>query len=176
MADDRGPSPWPTLVILGVLCGLAIGAIFVLFGDRPRRRRELGRGDSRDLDLDFDDDLLSDGFLGRGSVRGKGTSLTSWGGGILGPVQSRPIARTVRVSSREPTMLLQAVGTRDWIVWVRVTGPPGSSAVFLIGATTGDAIRVPSGSPQEMRLPRGEMLFAQGNVAGVEVSVSGGEK
>jgi hypothetical protein len=150
--------PWPTLVAVGILCGLAIGAVFVLLFRRDRDPLGLPPGLP---DLDADLDPLP-------APRSKRYDK-------LLPVKSRPVARTVTVGNGDPVLLLKAVGRRDWTVWVRVVGPPGSFASFSISNNAGDAISVPAGGFHQMRIPCGEFLYAQGDMPSVMVSASGGE-
>jgi hypothetical protein len=158
MANERS-DPWPTMVVMGILCGLAIGAVFVLLF----RRRD-GEPLLRELPSS-DPDLAS--FLSLpGPPAVKYDKVTA--------VPTRPVARTVQISHQKPTLLLKAVGSRDWTVWVRVVGPPGSFARFMISDNTGDAIDLPAGGHHQMRIPAGEFLFAQGDMPCVTVSASGG--
>ncbi|TFH21765.1 MAG: hypothetical protein E4H03_09890 [Myxococcales bacterium] len=163
MANDRS-DPWPTLTIVGSLCGLALGAVVVML----LRRRDGGGGGRLLLPESSsppDFDLSS--FLSSPPLSPKYDKVIA--------VPSRPVARTVTISERDPTLILKAVGKRDWTIWVRVVGPPGAFARFMISNNSGDAIDVPAGGHHQMRLPAGEFLYAQGDMPCVTVSASGGE-
>lgn len=147
------PSPWPMLVIVGILCGVALGAVAALL-----RGQRLLPGRTRDELDDFEPIYLPPAPTPKLPVAST----------------SKPIARTVRISRTTPTMLLKANGVKDWDVWVRVVSPPGAFAMVSIGISS-DQVTIPAGGQHRMRVPCGDFLFAQGNVNGVEVSVSGGE-
>lgn len=165
MADDR--SPWPTITLLGVLCGLALGAIVVmLFRNQKRDQLALPLPELEPFSLGaFTLPPIP-------SPRGRELGMTKMN---VQKMNSRPTARTLTISDVEPTLVLQAVGRRSWKVWVRTVGPPGSFATFSISNNAGDAILVPAGSHHMMQIPSGEFLYAQGDTADVCVSVSGGE-
>lgn len=163
MADGGRSDPWPTMTLLGVLCGLAIGAVLVmLFRREDRSGLGLGSG-SNDL-LDELDAPARPTRLPLG--------LPPGGMPTARPV---PIARTVPLGTGRPTFLMQAQGPRDWTVWVRVNGPPGATATFMIGREAGNAIEINAGQFQQMQIPRGETLYARANTSNVQVSVSGGQ-
>lgn len=165
--SDRAPSPWPTLTLMGVLCGLAIGAVIVLlFRGRRSEASQIPELDDLGFDLPRFDLAPPTPVLRKSD--GVDMSRTA-------RARTVPVARTATISNREPSMLLQAVGSRNWSVWVRNVGPSGSFATFMISNSPSNAILIPAGQSQRMRLPRGEFLYAQGDVPGVVVSVSGGE-
>jgi len=165
-SDDR--SPWPTITLLGVLCGLALGALVVILVRGQRRQLGDGGGTPELGPVDL-------GFFPLPPIpspRGRELGATKT---EVRRMRSRPVARTLTVSDSSPTLVLQAVGSRNWKVWVRTIGPPGSFATFSISNNAGDAILVPAGSNQPMQIPSGEFLYAQGDMPDVCVSVSGGE-
>ncbi len=169
MSKSNDPSPWPTLTLMGVLCGLALGAVIVLL-IRSSRRTEPPFPEVED---DFLDRLLSPTprlLPTRTAKSGRGPSLDG-----IARARVVPVARTATISNDEPTMLLQAVGKRDWTVDVRTVGPSGAFATFMIGNSSGNSIVVPAGGHHRMRIPHGEFLYAQGDTPGTFVSVSGGE-
>jgi hypothetical protein len=165
MANDRNDrsDPWPAIVLIGVVCGIAIGALIVLV------RRQGGGGDGERLLLNS----ASDDFA---------MPLDVVGGSRVDPMvpvrppmnSNPPIARTQFISTTVPTFLLKANGSRDWTVHIRVIGPPGSSATFIYSGSASDRYVVPAGAHDTIRLPGWESLYALGNVAGVSVSVAGG--
>lgn len=160
MANER--SPWTAITLIGVLCGITLGAIIVM----------LVRGGRRgDLEL-------GDGGLGElGPMFAPPRQLRSLPKRQAAAARSRPIARTLTIGNTEPTAILKAVGTRDWKVFVRVVGPPGSSAQFMVSSSLSDSLTLEGGDFQEMRIPSGEFLYAQGNTpGGVLISASGGEE
>lgn len=166
MANDRS-DPWPTLVLIGVICGIAIGTLVMLL-----RRR--------DSDVDR---LLSTGQDFSMPLESLTHALPTPVGqvGDMTPTQYpqavvSPLARTQVLSTSTPTFLLKAVGPRDWTVRVRVLGPPGALATFIYSGSSADRYVVPSGGHGDtLRLPAFQSLYAIGNVSGVSVSVSGGE-
>jgi len=161
MSNERS-DPWPTMVGMGILCGLTLGLVILLLFRRRETQALLPA--STDLgDLGLDD-------LSFPTLPSKGNLLKR-----VERQQALPVARTVNVSNTSPTMILQAVGSKPWSVWCRTVGPPGAFASFIIGGNKNDMIWVPAGQAQRMTLPRGEFLFAQGDIPGVCVSVSGGE-
>lgn len=168
MASDR--DPWPTMVLIGVLCGLAIGAVVVLLV-RGGRRSILGGGPELELGDDDIDLLLPPKRRSRDLATTRFESSP-----MLAPMRARPLARSSAISATSPTLLFQATGRIDWLITVRVFGPPGSFATFLIGAEAGNGTMIPAGGHQPMQVPRGEFLYAQGSTTGVQVSVAGGEK
>ncbi len=160
MSNDT--SPWPTIVFVGLVCGLTLGLVVSLFF----RRRE----DSAPMMLpspELDDDLFQPLRL---------PAMPSSAPITATPVNPRtvPVARTLSVSSTAPTMILRAQGDLDWKVQARTLGPTAATATFLIGAEIGNSVIVPAGAAQIMRVPRGEYLYALGSEAGVTVTVSGG--
>lgn len=164
MANDR--DPWPTMVLLGILCGLAVGAVIVM----------LFRGNRRPLDAELE---LGDGDLDALLPSRRRTGARALGfesSPLLAPMRARPLARSTAISASSPTLLFKATGRIDWLVTVRVFGPPGSFATFLIGAEAGNGTMIPAGGHQLMQVPSGEFLYAQGSTTGVQVSVAGGEK
>lgn len=169
MSQDR--SPWPAITFIGVLCGVALGAIFILLLRKQRTpAAELGALGDVDSDRLLEELTVAAPPGGwRPSRAGQPPRATH-----LPPMRVVPVARTMRISSTEPTLLLKAVGTRDWKVFVRVIGPPGSSASFMLSNSPSDSIDLEGGDFQDMRIPRGEFLYAQGNIANVSVSASGG--
>jgi len=153
------------MVGMGILCGLTLGLVILLLVRRDRR-------DSPQAALAAPVDLgLGDlGMFDLPALPARPNALQK-----AERTGALPLARTVNVSASSPTMILQAVGKRPWSVWCRTVGPPGSFAAFMIGGNKNDMIWVPAGQQQRMTLPRGEFLFAQGDMDGVCVSVSGGE-
>lgn len=160
MPSTENHSPWPTIVGLGVMCGVTLGLLLFLI---YRKKSEATQA----LDFDFGPAIEPV------SLPEAKPKLARQG--PLAKARTVPVARTTTVSATSPTMLLQAAGGKDWTVWVRNVGPPGSFASFIIGGDSNNSALVPAGGHQQMRLPRGEYLFAQGDVANVIVSVSGGE-
>lgn len=156
------------MVTLGILCGVALGAIaFILF----RGRRELSGSNQLELDgLGWSPDDEFGPPRARKSLPAPPKLPKP-----IRTVGSRPVARTVRVSGSTPTLLLKAVGRRNWTVWVRVVDPAGSFATFFISNNSGDSIEIPAGGFHQMQIPSGEFLYAKGDQDGVTVSVSGGE-
>jgi hypothetical protein len=157
------------MTLLGVLCGLAIGAVIVMLF--RSRRSEAGTLPEIEggFDLGFDLPPPTSSQL-RGIKSGQGPSMDT-----VARARTVPVARTATISHTEPSMLLQAVGRRNWTVDVRTVGPSGSFATFMISNNTGNSIIVPAGGHHRMRLPHGEFLYAQGEQPGTCVSVSGGE-
>lgn len=166
MANER--SPWPTITFLGVLCGVALGAIAILLWRSRRDQLALGPGTPQSLD-GLDLDSLS--WNAPPKVRVKPLAKRA-----LAEPRVRPVARTLMISDAEPTAILKAVGETDWNVFVRVIGPVGSSAQFMLSSSTSDSITLESGDFQDMKIPRGEFLYAQGSISGVMVTASGGPK
>ncbi len=160
---SKDTSPWPTIVFVGLLCGLTLGLVVSLF---------MKRRDDGPLLLPEGDGGLG-GFDGI-NVRGLNPSRSPINTSAVPEARPAPAARTLTVSAQSPTMLLRAQGSRDWKVTVRTLGPPAATATFMIGAQYGNSIVVPAGSAQDMRIPRGEYLYAQGSQTGVCVTVSGG--
>lgn len=158
--------PWPTLTWVGVLCGIALGAVIVLLF-RRNDNQPLALPPGRDPDPDPDLSMFAASL----------PSIPLPTNNKLGPIRSRPIARTLAIRANVPTMVLQAVGVRDWTVWVRVIGPPGAFATFTISDNTGDAVEIPAGGNAgfQMKIPRGEFLYAAGSTTGVRVSAAGGQ-
>jgi len=154
------------MVGMGILCGLTLGLVLLLLMRRDRQQSQ----SLLPAPVDFDFDLGELQSLNFPPLPTKRNALQK-----VETQSSLPVARTVNVSNVSPTMVLQAVGSRQWSVWCRTVGPPGSFAAFIIGNNKNDMIWVPAGQAQRMTLPRGEFLFAQGDIPGVCVSVSGGE-
>lgn len=165
MANDRS-DPWPTLVLIGVICGIAVGALVMLL-----RRREGSDVDrllmsGQDFAMPLDQLTLPQpppSHIGDMTPTRYPQSVNS------------PLARTQYISSTQPTFLLKATGPQNWIVRVRVIGPPGSLATFTYSGSSADQFVLPSGGHDTLMLPGFQSLYAIGNVQGVSVSVSGGE-
>jgi hypothetical protein len=160
---SKDASPWPTIVFVGLLCGLTLGLVVSLL----MKRREDGP-------MLLPEGGGFDGLGGGINIRGLNPSRSPIDTSAIPAARPAPVARTLTVSSQSPTMILRAQGPRDWKVTVRTLGPTAATATFLIGAQYGNSIVVPAGSSQDMRIPRGEYLYAQGSQAGVCVTVSGG--
>lgn len=153
MSNSNTPSPWPSMIWLGILCGLSLGLLAaILYRDK---RRESGGG--------FLPDLEPSPTLGPAPRP------------ALADPRPVPVARTLTVGSR-PVMVLKALGASDWKVNVSTIGPPTAFATFMIGRELGNAIVVPAGSARDMRIPRGEFLYVKGSELGVCVSVAGGSE
>jgi hypothetical protein len=155
MANDA--SPWPTVTFLGVLCGITFGLVLYSLlrrhddtGGLPALPDDLGLGSLPQVNMV--------------PSRGKSQPLLA---------AKASVARTLTLSS-SPTMVLRATGNCNWKVTVRVISPISTFARFSVGHGATDSILVPSGSSQDMWVPKGEYLFATGSEAGVCVSVSGG--
>lgn len=143
-------SPWPTITLLGVFCGITFGLL--LYSILRRKDGEGGAG----LDMgDFD-----------------ATPLPSPKSFLKAPVQSSA-ARTMRISETSYTPILRAQGG-NWKVSVRVLSPNGASATFRIGIDANSTVIVPQGESQELWLKRDQYLYAKGSEAGVCVSAAGG--
>jgi hypothetical protein len=150
MAKSDEPSPWPVITFLGLLVGVALGFAFAAY------RKQNGALPSVD-DLALPLEPLP--------------QLSPSLGDIMGPSKTSAM-RTITISTTTPTMLLRAIDG-DWKVSVRVVSPVGSFAQFSIGQGSTDAVTVPAGTSQDIWIPRGQYLYATGNVANVVVSVSG---
>lgn len=154
---DKETSPWPTVTLIGVLCGITFGLVlYSLLA--PRRRDDENPNSLNGLDVK---DLLPPTVL----PQIPHTTETH---------KKSSSARTLTVSDSKPTMVLRATNG-DWKVSVRVLSPHSAFAYFTVGQSTDNMIVVPSGSSQDLWLPKGEYLYAKGDQSGVCVSVSGGE-
>ena len=156
---SKDASPWPTIVFVGLVCGLTLGLVVSLFFKRRDSQPLLSSGGSFD-NVSLDDLIKPVAPMSLASVPPAPRTV--------------PVARTLTVSHTAPTMILRAKGSQDWKVTVRTLGPPATTATFLIGAQLGNSVVIPAGSSQDMRIPRGEYLYALGSQAGVCVTVSGG--
>lgn len=146
-------SPWPTVTLIGVLCGITFGLVLYSL---IRREDQVSSG------------LLPDHDLGLSTLPtvkeipvGKSKRLSS-------------AARTLTISEKQ-TMVLRATGDKDWKVSARTLSPVAAFAAFSIGHGSTNSIIVPAGTSQDIWVPAGEYLYASGNQAGVCVSVSGGQ-
>lgn len=159
MQNDNQAPQWTTLVWLGVLCGISLGALAVILFRRSDRL------------LAAPIDQQPQQLAGLGDWQMPKSLMT------MAPATPRrkTVARSAIISTSVPTELCRATGSRDWSITVRTVGPPGSFAMFSCGNNPGESISVPAGSYQTMYLQSGETLYAQGDTPNVEVSVSGGE-
>lgn len=91
---------------------------------------------------------------------------------------------TYQLSTSNPSRLATAAGPRFWVAEVRTVGPPGSFAIVSLVAnalTQGnvpgyDAIVIPAGGSERIRLAPGQALFGVGNVNNTVVSVNCSEE
>ena len=88
---------------------------------------------------------------------------------------------TLSLSDTRVMRLFTAVGTRHWLVRIRVVQPPGSFAFVgndasnvMLDGGWGVTI-VPAGSTAPIRLRPGDILYGRGNVADVMVSMTAHE-
>lgn len=117
-----------------------------------------------------------------------GTVLTNVGPtttGDFSPATPRPSTlATYSLNTTIPSRLATASGTRFWVVEVRTVGPPGSFAIvspvanaLTQGNVPGyDAVVIPAGGDNRIRLAPGQALFGVGNVNNTIVSVNCSEE
>jgi hypothetical protein len=152
MANDA--SPWPTVTLIGVLCGITFGLVLYSL-----LRRQDGAGAFS---------ALPDGLGGGLDALPPALDM-----GSLGKPQPLSAARSLTLSET-PTMVLRATGNCNWKVTVRVLSPISTFARFSVGRGSTDSIIVPAGSSQDLWVPAGQYLYASGSTAGVCISASGG--
>ena len=167
MADERSPpSPWPALVVLGVLCGISLGALVVLiFRDRqPKPQPLTGLGPLGPNLFDWPRPVYA-------------PALPSLGDPNVSPTHDSKVA-SITVGDDAVRTVFQAANNRPWLVQVSVIDPPCQFAFFSTDPVIdGDATHVPpnamvcpTGEKRDLYLQPGEILYVRGSAPSTVVS------
>lgn len=155
---------------MGILCGVALGAVIVLL----LRERRNGGGQ-----LGGPINIWNVGSGAQHPMMAPAAAMMLPAGNVeeeIDPGLKNKMG-TVTLSETSSNRLLRASGRRRWSVHVRTIGPPGAYGMFGTepdretgGNVSPNSIAVPAGDDHKLELEPGDYLFARGSTSGVVVS------
>lgn len=173
--DDDDTPPWQMFMWMGILCGVALGAVTVVLLMQRRQNGQQLSGPINIWNVTGGNPQLPQPAMMQ-LPQASYPSVPDAPDYSADPGLKNKMS-TVTLSPTSSNRLLRASGGRRWTVQVRTVGPPGAYAMFALdpdglrGAEAGaNSIVVPAGGDHWIELEPGDYLFGRGSTAGVVVS------
>lgn len=178
--ERRSPdSLLAAFVGIGVLCGVALGAVFALIW-RDRKASTpvngLGNGGVHVWNLLGGQMPPSWAQLGAPAPQSVVQTTTPEVNAELRP----SVTQTLSLSTTQPVRVLNGGRYRHWRAQMRNVGPPGSIAYVATDPTNlaypSMSVAIPPGPPMELRIRPGDALFAISTINGTQLSIAASEE